>query len=191
MYNYDSRRKKYFINRHYQGRFMAAYVGAAVLGMALTSAVMMRFIFLGIEDKLFTSHMDVSNTMDIVLPVAVKINLLFFMLGVMFIGLLGVHYSRKADRLTRGMLEWLDGFGKGSLDTEACIGFDHEFPNLDDSLNGMASSSRERVLEMRKLVQEIDDAIAKVGSPGAGHGDILVLKERISALQEKLNSVSI
>lgn len=187
----DNRRRKYFINKYYQGRFMAAYVGAAVLGIAVTAAVTMRFIFLGIEAKLFSSHLDVSNTTDIVLPVAVKINLLFFMLGVMVIGLLGVYYSRKADRLANGMLDWLDGFGKGRLDTESGIGLDHEFPNLDDSLNGMASSSRERALEMRKLVQEIDEAIAKLESTDAGHGDILELKDRISALQDKLNSMSI
>jgi len=190
MDNSDNRRRKYFINRHYQGRFMAAFIGASVIGVAMTALATVRFVSLGIDAKLFSSHFNISNTTDIVLPVAVKVNLIFFILCVIMIGLLGVYYSRKADRLASGMLEWLEEFGKGRLDAEAVIGLEHEFPNLDDSLNGMAASARKRALEIRKLAQEIDEAIARLETTGPGQGDIRELKDSISTLQDKLDSIS-
>jgi len=164
----DNRRRKYFINKRYQGRFIAVFVGVPAVGIAVAIAAMSHYINAAIEDNMFRSHIRAASTGEIILPVAVKVGLVLFVLGVFVIGMLALYYSMKAGRVVEGMLNAVRRLGAGSLDFEVNIGQGHEFPGLERSFREMLAANRERVEGIKKAASELDDMVRSIESLGEG-----------------------
>lgn len=174
-----NRRKIYLINKKYQWKFIAAFIGVSLLGIISTVSFMYYFLKERIEENLYRSHIKVFDTGDIILPVAVKINLLFFLLGVFVIALLSYYYSRRMSRLVNGMVDVLDKFGEGRLDFDASVE-EEDFPGLGQHLGEMIESNNKRISEIKKCADELSVALSAIPS-----GDRESLARAADGLREK------
>ncbi len=189
----QNRRRKYFINKGYQGRFIASFITMSLSGVILTISAMFYYTHKGIEENLYRSHMKISSTSEIVVPVTVKVSLLFFLLGLIVIGLLALYYEKKARRLVRDMLDGLEKLKEGRLDFEVRLGAEMEFPGLEASLNNMVALNRARLSEMKATVGGITEtlellsAAAKEGVKGKVAA-ISELNEKLARLEKMLDN---
>ena len=173
-------RRKFFINWRYQGKFMAAFVGVVHLGIAASTFVMLYVTRQALEQSLYHSHIKASSTLDIILPLAEKVNIVFFLLCLAVVAMLTWWYSRKLDRLESGLVSSVQKFREGRLGTTTSIGFEDEFPDLDHLYNDMSSANRERFDMIARTAREIEDSLA-AGVTGPG------LKDKIARLSEALS----
>jgi methyl-accepting chemotaxis protein len=186
-----NRRRIYLINKKYQWKFIAAFIGVSLLGIISTVSAMYYFLKQRIEENLYRSHIKISDTGDIILPVTVKVNILFFLLGVFVIALLSYYYSRRMGRLVNGMVEVLDRFGEGRLDFDASLE-EEDFPGLGRHLGKMIESNNKHLSEIKKCADELSVALSAIP---AGDRESLAraadgLKEKVACLEDALGFYS-
>ncbi len=161
-----NKRKIYLINKKYQWKFIAVFIGVSLLGIASTVSAMYYFLKMRVEENLYRSHMKLLDTTDIMLPVTVKINILFFLLGVFIVALLSYYYSRRMGRMVNGLVEVLDKFGEGRLDFDARME-EEDFPGLGRHLADMVENNNKRISKIKKLSDELSDALVAIRPGGS------------------------
>ncbi|MHB8174600.1 MAG: hypothetical protein ACYDFU_09110 [Nitrospirota bacterium] len=187
-----NRRKIYIVNRRYQWRFIAAFIGVSVIGIIAAVSVMLHSIHAGMEENLYRSHLKVSSTGQILLPILLKVNLPFFILGIIVIASISLYYSLKADNLIRNMTASLRELKKGNLDLKFGIGQEREFPNLESSFNNMIASNKSNISRLKIRSLELEDALKKFEGIKASEIDqkkdaLRELREKAVALDEALS----
>lgn len=191
-----NKRRNYLINKRYQGRFIGLFMAVCITGVAVTTATMLYYIHVGLESKLYRTHIDISSTGDVVLPVALQVNLAFFLLGVFVIALLSMHYDRKADRMALGMVEGLRKLKDGQLDFQVEVGHKDEFPRLEESLNHMIRANRERLAEVARAVEKVEEAAGPLEGfdrldPAVREAALRKIKLKAGALKRSLKVFTI
>ncbi|MBI5190726.1 MAG: hypothetical protein HZA22_08630 [Nitrospirae bacterium] len=154
----EIKRRNYLINRKYQGRFIGLYMAVYILGMAAAAATMVYYVYSGLESRLYRTHLDISSTGDVMLPVALQVNLAFFILSVCMIGYLSMRYSRKADRMARDMASGMRKLRDGHLDFRMELGNEDEFPGLERTMNEMIEANRARLADVARAVAKAEAA---------------------------------
>lgn len=160
-----NKRRTYLINKKYQWKFISAFIGVSLLGIVSTVTAMYILLKERVEENLYRSHMKITDTTDIMLPVAVKINLMFFLLGVLVIALLSYYYSSRMDRLINGMTGVLEKFGEGRLDFDAGVE-EEDFPGLGRHLDKMVKNNNMRISEIKQLSEELAEALSAIRPGG-------------------------
>lgn len=173
------RRKIYLINKKYQWKFIAVFIGVSLLGIISTVSAMYYFLKIRVEENLYRTHMKILDSTEIMVPVTVKIDILFFLLGVLVIALLSYHYSRRMGRLANGMVDVLDKFGEGRLDFDAGVG-EEDFPGLGRHLGEMIENNNKRLSEINKCADELSVALTAIPA-----GDRESLARAADGLKEK------
>jgi methyl-accepting chemotaxis protein len=179
------RRRNYLVNKRYQGRFIAAFLGASLAGMATAAAVTLHYINSGLDRQIYRSHIALVSADQVVLPIAVKVSLVFFLAGVVVIGVLGLYYATRAEHLVSGFTEGFRRVREGELDFRMEIGEHNEFPDLEKVMNLAISETARRVKALKRMAADMENEVALLGEfDKRGVGENMAV---MRALKEKIN----
>lgn len=181
-------RRQYIINKRYQGRFIGLYVAVCALGIIATASTMLYYIHHGLDSRLYRTHLDIASTADVILPAALQVNALFFLLGVFVLGGLSKHYDRKADRIAEGLSAGMRKLRDGHLDFQVKVGHEDEFPDLERLMNGMIDANRARVSEVVKAVGKAEVAARELSE--ADRSDPEAMRAALHRMKLKAGAIS-
>jgi len=183
------KRRKYFIKKGFQARFIARFVAVSFIGGILAVASFNFLAYKEIDALLFSMKIPAVNAWNILFREAVYANGLAFAL-IVFIYMLtakGIH-AKMARSLHRIRVD-IHGLIRGDLGTRIHLREDEEFRDLADDLNLMAGELQRRFSDIKGHFERIDESVRELR--GGPEGDEKILKERImpqiGAVEERLS----
>jgi len=184
----DNRRKKYFINKGVQARFMATFLVVSFIGVILAISLFNFLAYRKIDTLLFSMRIPAVNIGNVLFLEAVYANglALCFTVIVYLLAAKGI-YRKMAGSLHRIRAD-LSGLVRGDLGTRIMLGEDEEFTELADDLNLMAGELHRRFSDIKERFDRIDESLREPG--GRTERELKILGERvlphIAALEERL-----
>jgi hypothetical protein len=151
------KRRQYIIKKEFQYPFIAAFSMVCIAGIAMAVAAMHHTMGMGLEHGMYRGHIPVTGTAQIVVPIAVKTNLLFVLAGAVVLGFVSYYFGRKTQLMVDGFKEGLEMLRDGRFD----FVFDdedssHYFPELEAAFNTMVVDNRARLHDMKAIADGLD-----------------------------------
>jgi hypothetical protein len=158
---YTYRRKRYFINRPFQGRFALRFL---VLGLFIAFSTGGAIWYLSsheLERHIFRSHVMPVGPWDIVFPILIRS--LLVSVGVLLLFAFAVARTafRKMSAALVSFEEAMVRIGTGDLKTSVPEG---RVAELNETLEAARETLRKRVLVLRDLHQRMSAEVAKTGA---------------------------
>ena len=189
------RRRNYLINRRYQLKYIASFVGITLLSFLVSGALVIRDIYRQIDVYLQRPTVDISRTGEIILPVVFKASASASVLMLVALAGLSILYVRHT-RWVAGQLD--EGFARlksGELNHGYRIGLGRDFNQTEDAYNGMLDVYKARIAAMQESAADISRATAGIKAAVAGGGQVgdLVaeLRGKTLALDEGLSGLKL
>ncbi len=160
------RRRKFFIKKEFQGKFIALYSVGVVLLAGVTTLVLNSWLHKVIDTQLYSSHMKVQRTGELFLTPLIQTNLyamlavslLILIFSIVVFKRLNNHFSRM-DQAFNAMAE-----GDYSSYDPPASHFE-EINELIDMVRLTQDEYGQRYSELAALVEEIESTIAAGCSP--------------------------
>lgn len=188
------KRRVYFISRDFQSRFILRFVMTttvwAVLSISLFTLIAQRKL----EDVLYSPHINLRTTMDLLLPSTVQAHIaslilftaiLVFAVRALWKRLSGPLYSLKKDIVR---------ISGGDLVGGVVLREDEEFQELADVLDRMRADLRKKFISIRgrndelsAAVLDLDRALARGSLPAE---NAVAVKKAVERMREDLNGFS-
>lgn len=173
------KRQSYFVQREFQLKFILKFCILLLIGIVISTGLLLLFSRGTLTSSFEQSRLTIEDTASAILPVAVYVNLVT--LGLISLAAIGVtlFVSHKlAGPLFRYERE-LNQIGSGDLTKDIQIRKNDQIRALASSLNQMTASLHEKVLLIRKDVEELLEFATDHNAPQD-------LVEQISQLHEKI-----
>ncbi|MGC1455705.1 MAG: hypothetical protein WA946_11015 [Nitrospirota bacterium] len=143
-------RKKYFINKDFQSRFILRFVAVAIIWAAAT---IMLFSYLAgkrLDAIRYSSYIDIKTTSELLLPVTIGVHAISLLV---FAGILAATINSLWKRLSPPLYSIkkdIMRIGGGDLASEVSLSKDEEFQYLAEDLDGMRKGIREKFLRLKE-----------------------------------------
>jgi methyl-accepting chemotaxis protein len=164
-------RRSYFIKKDFQSRFILRFAAGATLWIVATVSLLFLLMQRRIEDVLYSPHINIRTSIDLLMPSALQAHvytfvlftaILLFAVRALWKRLSPPLYSLKKD-ITR--------IAAGDLLSGVALGEDEEFQDLAAVLDRMRSDLRQRFIRIKDhaaglsaAVEALDRAVLK-GNP--------------------------
>lgn len=158
------RRRKFFIKKEFQGKFIAIYTIGVIALAGITTLVLNRWLHKVIDKQLYSSHMKIQRTGELFLSPLIQTNL-YAMLGVSLLVLIFsvVVFKRLNMHFTK-MDQAFNNMATG--DYESYDPPSSRFEEINEMIDMVRKSQDEyrvRKAELSKITKEIDDVVAAGG----------------------------
>ena len=173
------RRRKYFIKRNFQLKFVMEFC-AVVLGGVIISTALLFFFSQGTLTSSFShSRLVIRNTGAAILPAVIYTNLIvlgLISIAAMLVTLLVSH--KIAGPLFRLEKE-LQDIGAGNLRTKMSLRKKDQMEEVADGLNRMVQSLHERVVKIRDGIAEVKETAIARNAPDVVIGQLSQVEKQI------------
>lgn len=178
----SNKRKNYFVKKDFQVRFILKFCILLLIGVALSTGL----LFLFSQDSLTSSYqqqsgLEIKNTGIAILPSVMVTNLItlgLITLGTIIVTLFVSH--KIAGPLFRFEKE-LDAVSKGDLTKRVVLREKDQGKDMADSLNVMIASFHDKVSDIRKELDTIQESAVRHRAPK-------VLIDELEGLGKKISS---
>jgi len=157
------KRKKYFIRKDFQSRFILRFVAAATVWGVTT---VLLFVYLAgkkLDDLRYSSHIDIQTTSELLLPITVGVHavslLIFAVILTYMIHALWPKLSQPLMVIKKSLVMIADG----DLTGKVILRKKDEFRYLAGELNEMRKGIRERMVMIKDGQQEVSAAANELG----------------------------
>jgi methyl-accepting chemotaxis protein len=157
-------RKKYFIDKDFQSRFILRFVAVAIIWAAAT---IMLFSYLAgkrLDDIRYSSYIDIKTTSELLLPVTVGVHVISLLV---FAGILAATINSLWKRLSPPLYSIkkdIMRIGGGDLASEVSLSKDEEFQYMAEDLDDMRKGIREKIVRLKQqqvLLSAAADELAR------------------------------
>jgi methyl-accepting chemotaxis protein len=183
------KRRKYFIKKGFQARFIVRFLVVSLVGGILAVALFNFLAYKKIDALLFSMRIPAVNPGNVLFKEAVYANGLAMVLtvSVYVLAAKGI-YVKIAGSLLRIRAD-IHVLTRGDLGTRIQLTEDEEFTDLAEDLNLMAGELHRRFSDLKDRFEQIDESVRELRR--APEGDEKILEERImtqiAAVEERLN----
>ncbi len=143
-------RKKYFIDKDFQSRFILRFVAVAAIWAAAT---IMLFSYLAgkrLDAIRYSSYIDIKTTSELLLPVTVGVHVISLLV---FAAILATTINSLWKRLSPPLYSIkkdIMRIGGGDLASEVSLSKEEEFQLLAEELDGMRRGIREKIVRLKE-----------------------------------------
>lgn len=170
------RRRKFFIKKEFQGKFIAVYTVGVIALAGVTTLVLNSWLHQVVDEQLYSSHMKVQRTGELFLAPLIQTNLYAMLAISLLILIFSVIVFKRLNRHFRrmdGAFEAMAAGNYASYDPQAS--HFEEINEMIDMVRQAQDLYGEKTAELKRLVADIE-ASAEDGYPA----------EKIKALHDRL-----
>lgn len=172
------RRRKFFIKKEFQGKFIAIYTVGVIALAGITTLVLNSWLHKVVDEQLYSSHMKVQRTGELFLTPLIQTNL-YAMLGMSLLVLLfSVVVFKRLNKHFFRMDEAFNAMAIGNYGVyEPVSSHFEELNEMIDMVSRAQDNYGEKAAELATLTSEIDSAIES----GCKQSQIKALHDRLVA----------
>jgi len=149
------RRRKYFVNRSYQGKYVLAIILICAFGLALALTAFNTFSYDKLEKVSWSVHLSAGSVGELIMPY-----LLYSIAGSVLIVLILLllffqYYVHRTIAHLHRLGNYIDMVGGGNLTVDLDWKFQGEFPDTAEGLNQMVRAMREKFAKIKQYSGDI------------------------------------
>jgi methyl-accepting chemotaxis protein len=151
-------RKKYFIKKDFQSRFMLRFVAIATFWAVATAILFSYLAGKKLDDVRYSSHIDSKTISELLMPITVATQAASLLI---FAGILAYTVSLLWKRLSPPLFSLKKDIARiagGDLMSEVSLSSDEEFQDLADDLNDMRCGLQQKIVRLREQFQTLSTA---------------------------------
>lgn len=198
-------RKRYFVRRGFQGRFIAAFVALALFGAIATAVAAGLAADRTLEEALFRAHFSERSTRDLLLPVLLKVNgaaaVAMIVGGILVALVLFARQARALDALCSRLARWrrelgaaAEGPAPASVPAPSAAAFapgwaadlDAAFRDAESALHATYRSSRQDASALAADAARLERSVGEDGAKATLPRDLAALGERLGRIEATL-----
>ena len=157
-------RKRYFINKDFQSRFMLRFVAIATVWAAATAILFSYLAGKKLDDVRYSSHIDSNTISELLMPITLAAQVVSLLI---FAGILAYSVNSLWKRLSPPLYSLKKDIARiagGDLLNEVSLSPDEEFQYLAADLDGMRRGLREKIVrlkEQQRLLSAAADELSR------------------------------
>jgi methyl-accepting chemotaxis protein len=151
-------RKKYFIKKDFQTRFMLRFVALATFWAAATAILFSYLAGKKLDDVRYSSHIDSKTIGELLMPITIAAQVVSL---VIFAGILAYTVTSLWKRLSPPLYSLKKDIARiagGDLRSEVSLSPDEEFQDLAEDLDGMRGGLQQKIVHLRERLQTLSTA---------------------------------
>lgn len=189
------KRKQYFIQKTFQTKIIIRFVLILVLGSIITGMGLYFLAANELETRLYTAHMTITNTREILLPTIILTTVIVFILLALITIYTVLYLSHRIAGPLYKFEKITEEIGKGNLTVDVTLRKKDELTHLQNAFERMLESLQSKIgvlkkncTKMKRMEYEINDAI-KTSSLLEKNKDSLVkaVKELTKEYEDSIN----
>jgi methyl-accepting chemotaxis protein len=179
------RRRQFFINRKLQGRFIAGFTLAVLLGLTANLLVSYFLIDRELNEELYKIHIKIRTTSEIAVPILLKLSAITIPAILAVSAVIGFFLTRRIELPLRQFRAIIQSRSRGDFSKDLSKNMPGELP--------AAFSSMSRCLEavfgsLKKSASILDKESQRLAKPEAARAE---LKSALEAITEARKSISL
>ncbi|MEI6205482.1 MAG: methyl-accepting chemotaxis protein [Desulfuromonadales bacterium] len=184
-------RKKYFINKNMQARFILSFIIIVVCWAVATVGVYTYLVARKLDSVRYSSHIDIKTTGDLLLPITIGTHLISLLLFAAILAYVMRSIWQKLSPPLYSIKKDIARIASGDLSSEISLCKGEEFHDLASELEQMRRKLRENILLIKDRQQaltaatvEIDNSIC-VGKLSMNH--VAALQSEVAAMNKSIH----
>lgn len=185
----DYKRRNIFINKGFQGKFIARFLAVTFAGVVVSVALFNFLAYRKIDRILFSMRVPEVDTGHVLFREAVVANGIALVLTVLAFFLVSRGIQKKITGALHRIMVDLHKIREGILGTRIHLRKDDEFKDFADDLNFMAGELHRRFSGIKEQFEMIDASVREMKGDSDGDGKICREKilPQVAALEERLS----
>lgn len=181
-----NRRKNYYINREFQGKFILKFCLLILAGSLISGAIIYGMSRATVTTAFVNSKLTIKSTADFILPaVLLSSAVVILMIGIATIAITLFTSHRIAGPLYR-IEKDINEIASGNLKITLSLRHGDEIKPIATSLNVMVGSLKEKIQAIRENLIQLENEIDR--SPGPASENI---KNRIKSAKDAINKFTV
>jgi methyl-accepting chemotaxis protein len=182
------KRKKYFIKKGFQSRFILRFLLVSSLWSILSIALFNFLAYKKIDTILYSMRLPAKNTGSLFLKEVLYANItaLIFIVLTFLITARGIHKKivRSLFRIRVDILR----FARGDMGSRVMLSQEDEFKDFAEAFNGMALALQQRFSDIKNHLDRITESVIKLRVSSEGENQVLH-QDILSQLDELENMI--
>lgn len=189
-------RKRLFIDRAFQGRFILAFSLLAITGTVLFAVVAYVILNRSLGDNLFSAHLAISRTGEMLTPTLTALSIAFALILGIASATLSLYVSHRISGPLFAITRYLGMMAEGKLNFEAKLRTNDQTCVVAESLNttvgflrGRLRRTRESAAQLRQGLDRLSESVKETKSGGeAALAAVSQMDARLRAIEEDLGA---
>lgn len=149
------RRRTYINDAKLQMKFVTAFIIICLLGSILTSAVFNYLALKKLETLMWSTHISIKTTDELLRPLFINITIINFILVTAFLIITGLWMIRKTTGPLYRMLKDVQKVAAGDLSTDITLRQKDELKDVAHELNAMVKGIRDRFVAINNKYTDV------------------------------------
>ena len=180
------RRKNYYIDKKFQGKFILKFCLLIVIGSLISGAIIYGMSRATVTTAFENSHLTIKSTADFILPaVLLSSAVVILMIGIATIAITLFTSHRIAGPLYR-IEKDINEITSGNLNVAFNLRHGDEIKPIAASLDRMAKSLKEKILAVKEALTQLESEINRSPSPASEN-----IKNRIKSAKDAINKFTV
>lgn len=185
------RRRTYINDAKMQMKFVIVFVTICLLGSILTSAVFNYLALKELEALMWSTHISIKTTDELLRPLFINITIINFLLIAAFLLITGIWMIRKTTGPLYRMLKDLQKVAAGGLSTDITLRQKDELKDIAYALNTMVKGIKDRFADINKKYADVSLSVKELkrdrGDKEASMKDCTSLLGKIEGLETEIS----
>jgi methyl-accepting chemotaxis protein len=187
-----NRRRNYFINKDFQGRFILRFVLTTTLWAVAAITFFAYFGKKRLQEALYTTHLKASSPGELLLSSAATAYALALVLFVVLLAYAVYSLRKKLSAPLYMLGKDMARIADGDLVTEVSLRDEDEFQELASDVDTMRKELDQKLIRIKEAHTALSSAVSELqraalkGDPSANHID--PLKNAVTRMKEALNA---
>jgi len=185
----DRRRKIYLVNKNHQLKYIAAYMGSALLALFCYTLFVVHDINSQIESYIQRPTIKLSSTGEIILPIVLKESVYVSAIILLVIFVMSMLYFRHTHRLVGKLDETVKKLKEGDFAFAFKLDDGADFQKTEEAFNVMLAVNRDNLARLQDLTLDIEKELGTLPSASSEEckTSIKELNETVSGLDRLLS----
>ena len=174
-----------------QMKFVIVFVTICLLGSILTSAVFNYLALKELEALMWSTHISIKTTDELLRPLFINITIINFLLIAAFLLITGIWMIRKTTGPLYRMLKDLQKVAAGGLSTDITLRQKDELKDIAYALNTMVKGIKDRFADINKKYADVSLSVKELkrdrGDKEASMKDCTSLLGKIEGLETEIS----
>jgi methyl-accepting chemotaxis protein len=180
------RRRKFFINRGLQGKFIAGFSLAVFLGLAANLLVSYFLIDRELNEELYKIHIRIRATSEIAVPILLKLSAITIPSILAVSAVIGFFLTRRIELPLQQFRDAIQDRSRGDFSKDLSKNMPGELPA---AFNNMSRSLGAAFSSLKKSASILDKESGRLGKPQAARAEIESALEAITEAREGISLV--
>ncbi len=182
-------RKRLFIDRAFQGRFILAFTLLAVSCTVLFAVIAYAILNRSLGDNLFSAHLAINRTGEMLTPTLTALSIVFAVILGIGSAVLSLYVSHRISGPLFAITRYLGMMAEGRLNFEAKLRTDDQTCALAENLNTAVGFLRGRLRKTRASAAMLRDDFNRLSAAGATKDRDEAFQAAISQMDARLRAV--